>query len=100
VRRANIERYEQLLAAALSEKTRSTVETLLLEKNEAIVEKRRREIDAWRRRADELRATADQFKVPSAQERLRRIAANLNGVADHAEALLTGKPRAPGEKTV
>jgi hypothetical protein len=40
VRRANIERYEQLLAAALSEGTRSTVEMLLLEKNEALVEKK------------------------------------------------------------
>jgi hypothetical protein len=46
--------------------------------------------------ADELRATADQFKVPSARERLRRIAANLDGVADHAGVLLTGKPKAPG----
>ena len=51
-----------------------------------------------RMRAQELRATAANFVVPSAQEPLRRAAANYEEMAEHAEALLTGKPRAPGEK--
>jgi len=51
-----------------------------------------------RMRAHELRATADNFVAPSAQEPLRRAAANYEEMAEHAEALLTGKPRAPGEK--
>ena len=55
-------------------------------------------IEPWRRRAEGLRATADQFLVPSVQESLRRAAANYDQMADHAEALLTGK-KAPGEKT-
>jgi len=97
-RRSNIERYKELLAGALNERTRITVETLLDQENEAL-EKKRRQIEAWRRRAEELRATADQFKVPSAQESLRRAAANYDQMADHAEALLTGKSKAPAEKT-
>jgi len=55
-------------------------------------------IERWRRRAEELRTTADHFVVPSAQESLSREAANYDQMADHAEALLTGK-KAPGEKT-
>jgi hypothetical protein len=46
----------------------------------------------WRMRAEELRATADQFEVPSAQESLRRAVANYDKLADHAEALLIGRP--------
>jgi hypothetical protein len=42
-------------------------------------------------RAEELRTTADQFEMPSAQESLRRAAANYEKIADHAEALLTGQ---------
>jgi len=98
VHRANIERYERLLAGALDEKTRSVVETLLSEEN-AASDKTRRQIEAWRRRAEEVRATADQFAVPSVQEMLQRIAANLELLADHAEGLLIGKPREPGEET-
>jgi molecular chaperone GrpE (heat shock protein) len=96
VRRAMVERYERLLADALGERTRRTVEALLARENHAL-DKQRREIEAWRRRAEEVRATADQFSVPSVQETLRRIADNLDKMADHAEALLTGK-KAPGEK--
>jgi hypothetical protein len=47
------------------------------------------QIKAWRLRAEELRTTAVQFEVPSAQESLRRAAANYDNMADHAEALLT-----------
>jgi hypothetical protein len=98
VRRANIERYERLLADALDERTRSVVETLLNEQIAAF-DKKRRQIEAWRRRAEELRATADQFEVPSVQDTLQRTAANLDNLADHAEAVLTDKPKVPGEVT-
>jgi hypothetical protein len=67
-------------------------------KERAIAEERSR-IRAWRRRAEELRATADKFKVPSAQEPLRRAATNYEQMADHAEALLIGKSKVPGEET-
>jgi hypothetical protein len=97
VRRANIERYERLLADALDPRTRSTVEALLAQEN-AAQGQRRRQIEAWRSRAVELRATADNFTVPSAQEALHRAARNLDIVADHAEAKLTGKPRPPGKE--
>src|SRR5438105_2321846 len=60
VRRSDIERYERLLAGALDERTRSTVEALLAEDNTA-QEQQRRQIEAWRRRAEELRTTADNF---------------------------------------
>jgi len=95
---ANIERYERLLAGALDEKTRGVVESLLSEEN-AVSDKQRRQVEAWRRRAEEVRATADQFTVPSVQEMLQRTAANLDMLADHAEGLLTGKPRTPGKET-
>jgi hypothetical protein len=66
--------------------------------NEAL-EKNRRQIEAWRRRAEELRTTADNFTIPSTQESLRRVAANLDMMANHAEALLAGMPTAPEEET-
>jgi hypothetical protein len=68
----------------------------LAEENEG-QRQRRRQIKAWRRRAAELRATADNFTVPSAQEALRRAATDLDAMADHAEAVLTGKPQKSGE---
>jgi hypothetical protein len=52
-----------------------------------------RSINAWRRRAEELRTTADSFVVPSAQDSLRRAAANYDKMADDAEARLA--PRRP-----
>lgn len=39
-----------------------------------------------RLRARELREIANQFSVPSAQDRLRRLAARCDGLADDAEA--------------
>ena len=45
----------------------------------------------------ELRATAENFAVPSAQDALRRAATDLDAMADHAEAVLRGKPQRPGE---
>jgi hypothetical protein len=89
VRRSNIEHYARLLARALDERTRRTVEALLAQDCGAR-EKERRKIEAWRRRAEELLATAEQFGVPSAQETLRRAAANFTQMADHAEARLKG----------
>jgi hypothetical protein len=90
VRRAIIERYERLLADALDERTRRTVQALLAQESHAL-DKQRRTIEAWRRRALELRSTADNFRVPSAQEALNRAATNYEQMADHLEALLTGK---------
>ena len=57
------------------------------------------DVMAWRLRAEELRATAEQFVVPSAQDALRRAAANYDALAEQAEALFTGRPAAPGKKT-
>ena len=93
----NAKRYEDLIGQALDEVTRRTAEKLLAENN-AELDKQRSQIRAWRMRAQELRATADNFLVPSAQETLNRAAANYEQMADHAEALLTGRPSAPGEK--
>jgi len=98
VRRANIKRNERLLAGVLGERTLRAVEELLGQEHVAH-DKERRQIEAWRRRAEEIRAVADQFEVPSVQETMRRTAANLDMMADHTEALLTGRPKAPGEKT-
>jgi hypothetical protein len=49
-------------------------------------------------RAEELRATASQFAEPSAQEMLLRAATNYEQLASLAEGLMTGTPKAPGEK--
>jgi len=48
-------------------------------------------ITQWRMRAEELRTTADQFQVSSAQESLRKAAANYDKLADDAEAVLAGR---------
>lgn len=85
-----------MLGEALDEGTRSTVETLLREEN-AQRDKERRQVSAWRRRAEELRSVADHFAVPSVQETLRRTAFNLDKMANHSEALLTGKHPEPRE---
>ncbi|HEV2546995.1 MAG TPA: hypothetical protein VGU20_06645 [Stellaceae bacterium] len=97
VRRANIDRYQRLLAGALDERTRRTVEALLGQENTAR-DNERRQIEAWRTRAEELRAAADNLPAPSVHESLRRAAQNLDSMADHTEALLTGDPTAPGEQ--
>ena len=49
-------------------------------------------IKRWRQRAEELRLVADQFAIPSAQETMRRTARSYEQLADHAEALLEGRP--------
>lgn len=64
----------------------------------AAKERDRARIGAWRLRAEELRASADSFVEPAAREWLRRAAANYERMADRGEALLTDKPRAPGEQ--
>jgi hypothetical protein len=91
VRTANIERYKRLLAEALDPRTRATVYALLGRENDA-VGKHRREIRAWRMRAEEIRTTADNFRVPSVQASLRTAADNYDRMANHAEALLAGRP--------
>ena len=55
-------------------------------------------ITQWRMRAEELRTTADQFQVSSAQESLRKAAANYDKLADDAEALLKGRRPATDEE--
>ena len=96
VRRAIIKRYERLLADALDERTRRTVQALLAQESRAL-DKQRQQTEKWRRRAQELQATADNFTVPSTQEALNRAAANYEQMADHVEALLTGES-APEER--
>jgi hypothetical protein len=81
------EHYKRLLAQALDDGRRQ-VEA---QPNGPRVDlKAQRQIARWRMRAEELRTTADQFVVPSAQESLRRAAANYERLADEAETLLTG----------
>lgn len=67
--------------------------------NERVVGDQKTRIRAWRRRAEELRTTADNFVVPSAQESLRRAAANYDQRANHVEAMLEGRPSTPEEGT-
>ena len=67
--------------------------------NERVVADQKARIRAWRRRAEELRTTADNFVVPSAQESLRRAAANYHQRANHLEAMLEGRPPTPEEET-
>jgi hypothetical protein len=57
------------------------------------------DIRALRMRAEELRAVADQFIVPSAQDSLRRAAANYDKLADHAAAQLAGRASYPHDET-
>jgi hypothetical protein len=78
---------------ALVEKTTRA----LLHKEKAALDGQRRKITAWRMRAEELRTVADQFSAPSAQEPLRRSAANYEQMADYAETLLGGKPSPRGK---
>jgi hypothetical protein len=56
-------------------------------------------IRAWRMRAEELRTTADGFAVPSAQETLRRAAANYDRLADQAETSFARRPPEPQDDT-
>jgi hypothetical protein len=97
VRPAKIEHYAGLLAGPLGEKVRQIVEELL-NKPHAVLDARSR-IKAWRMRAEELRTTADGFVLPSAQDALRRAAANYDTLADQAEALLVGCQPLPEDKT-
>jgi hypothetical protein len=98
VHNANVERYERLLAGALDEETRAMVERLLAEEDDVALQKQRDQAKWWQMRAEELRATANQFAEPSAHEMLLRAAANYEQLANHAEGLVTGKPKARGEK--
>jgi hypothetical protein len=87
-----IEHYKRLLAGPLGGKVRQTVEKLL---NKPEPERgAQSQVRAWRMRAEELRTTADGLTVPSAQEELRRAAANYDTLADQAEAQLRGMPAA------
>lgn len=84
---ANAEKYEGMLAAILGDDAVRAPTAV-----RPIGAGMRSQINAWRLRAKELRSTAEQFEVPSAQEALRRAAVNYDKMADHAEALLTGRP--------
>jgi hypothetical protein len=95
LRPAKIELYNGLLAGPLSEKVRQIVEELL---NKSKPRPVRSQIKAWRMRAEELRTTADGFVVPSAQDSLRRAAANYDALADQAEAVLAGCPPLPEDQ--
>jgi hypothetical protein len=79
------QRYQGLLAGPLAEEVLRVVGELLEPKAARDL---RRRIEVWRQRAEELRATADTFSVPSAQDALRRAAANYDRIADNAESLL------------
>ena len=92
-----IERHKTALALALSDKVRQTVRTLLA--GPPAHGHGPSQIRAWRLRAEELRTTADEFRVPTAQEALRRAAANYEQLADNAEALLEQRPAPGQEKT-
>lgn len=85
--------YRRLLAQAVGERATSLLQAIAGEPAE-----QRDRIKRFRLRAVELRAIADQFVVPSAQEGLRRAAANYDRMADDAEALLSGKRTAPSSK--
>jgi hypothetical protein len=75
------ERYRRLLAEVLGEEPRAMTAPGVRDR-----------IMQWRMRAVALRTTADEFEVPSAQESLRRAAADYDRLADDAEAVLTGHP--------
>ncbi len=95
VRSANVELYNRVLAQAWDNRIRATVRALLREEQD----QRLSEIRALRMRAEELRTVADQFVVPSAQDSLRRAAANYDNLADHAEAQLAGRASYPHDET-
>jgi hypothetical protein len=69
-----------------------------LDEQDRAMPNERDQIMQGRQRAEELRAVADQFQVPSVQEALRRVAANCEKMADHAEALLAGLPPAESDR--
>jgi hypothetical protein len=83
------EHYQRLLAKALDEGRRQVAAQPKERRADPTAQ---RQVARWRARAEELRTTADEFTVPSAQESLRRAAANYERLADEAEALLTGHP--------
>lgn len=85
-----LERYKRALTRVLSARARRLVRERL--NGHRVGVDARVQIKAWRLRAEELRSTADQFEVPTAQEALRRAAANYDKMADHAEALLAERP--------
>jgi len=76
------------LLAQVDESVRQTIKTLLRERQADPVTTDR--IRRWRMRAEELRMTADGFAIPSAQQTLRRAAANYDNLADEAETRLAG----------
>jgi hypothetical protein len=85
---AKADSYWHLLAQALSDDVRQLVKAF----------DTRSQVAAWRMRAEELRTTADQFQVPSAQDTLRRAAANYDQLADNAVGLLGRRPPVTDEK--
>jgi hypothetical protein len=96
VQNEKVEHYKLLLDRALGDKTWLVVDAI--ESRRQAAQAARTQIRAWRMRAEELRATAYQFAVPSAQDSLRRAAANYDKLADHVEALWAGQRSTPSDK--
>jgi hypothetical protein len=99
-RGANTERFERMLTDALGqvlEVAPSELRAIVDRGEQRAAAAQRDRIKVWRARAEELRTTADNFTVPSAQESLRRAAANYDSLADEAEAKLAGR-RAPKDQ--
>jgi len=91
-----IEHYKGLLAGPLGGKVRQIVEELLNKPEPHCGVPS--QVKAWRMRAEELRTTAEGLAVPSAQEELRRAAANYDMLADQAEAQLMRWQPLPADK--
>ncbi|HZB93043.1 MAG TPA: hypothetical protein VE397_16470 [Stellaceae bacterium] len=94
---AKVQEYKRLLARALGARTASLLQDIAGKAAGEEAEQRDR-IERYRLRAEELRAIADQFVVPSAQEGLRRAAANYDKMADDAETAFSGPRSAPNHK--
>ena len=92
-----LDEYRRLIARALEPEARQLVEGLLLEHDTLALQRER--IRLWRLRAEEMRATADHFVIPSAEDSLRRAAANYDRLADTAEAILSGRQPKPSSET-
>ena len=84
------------LLGYVDERVRNVVEQLMRQQKAEPIDTER--IRAWRLRAEELRTAADNFSVPSAQDSLRRAAANYDRIADTAERSLGLRPPAPSDK--
>lgn len=88
--RGAAERYNEMLARALGDKTGQLTAALLSECRTDSDTRRR--IKRWRMRAEELRATAGLFKAAEPRASLSRAADNYERLAENAEARLARDP--------